>query len=108
MVPQRELASGVLANHSAMQSCNLVELAALVSAETPGLLRIEGRFSAAGIDAYWTASKCRLDRWSRRLKHARHGDGASSNSSILAEKSCLATCTEILTSEILTRVWTAA
>jgi hypothetical protein len=91
-----------------MQSCNLVELAALISAETPGLLRTEGRFSAAGIDAYWTASKCRLDRWSRRLRLARDGDGAGSNSSILGEKSCWATCTEILTSEILTRVWTAA
>jgi hypothetical protein len=91
-----------------MQACDLVELAALVSAETPGLLRAEGRFSVAGIDAYWTASKCRLDRWSRRLKRARDGDGTESNAEAMTDRSCWATCTEILTSEILTRVWTAA
>jgi hypothetical protein len=91
-----------------MQACDLVELAALVSAETPGLLRAEGRFSVAGIDAYWTASKCRLDRWSRRLKRARDDHGTESNVEAMTDRSCWATCTEILTSEILARVWTAA
>ncbi|HEV3417777.1 MAG TPA: hypothetical protein VG056_13210, partial [Pirellulales bacterium] len=91
-----------------MQASDLVELAALISAETPGLLGRGGRLCAAGIDAYWTASKCRLDRWSRRLKDANDSDGPENGKSAALARSCSATCAEILTSEILTRVWTAA
>jgi hypothetical protein len=91
-----------------MQASDLVELAALISAETPGLLGRGGRISAAGIDAYWTASKCRLDRWSRRLKDAGDSDECGYGKSAALARSCTATCAEILTSEILTRIWTAA
>ncbi|HEV2968838.1 MAG TPA: hypothetical protein VGY55_02540 [Pirellulales bacterium] len=91
-----------------MQASDLVELAALISAETPGLLGRGERISAAGIDAYWTASKCRLDRWSRRLKDAGDSDDHGSGKSVAHARSCTAICAEILTSEILTRVWTAA
>ncbi|HKD36592.1 MAG TPA: hypothetical protein VKB78_07320, partial [Pirellulales bacterium] len=91
-----------------MQSSDLVELAALVSAEVPGLLRRKERFSAAGISAYWTASKCRFDRWARRLKRAHEGAAGRSNAAVAENRGCWATSSEILTSEILTRVWSAA
>lgn len=91
-----------------MQSCDLVELAALVSAEVPSMFRGGERLSTAGIGAYWTASKCRFDRWARRLRCARDGlaGGAGAGTTELA--TCWATSSEILTSEILTRVWAAA
>jgi hypothetical protein len=91
-----------------MQSCDLVELAALVSAEAPGLLRRGDRFSTAGIGAYWTASKCRFDRWALRLRWARDGAVGRSKRAVAAARISLATSSEILTSEILTRVWAAA
>lgn len=46
---------------------------------------------------YWTVSRCRLDRWQRRLPSAAGPQTRMSRS----------TAEEILTSEILTRVWTA-
>ncbi len=95
-----------------MQSCDLVELAALVSAQVPVLLAGAGRITAVGIDAYWAASKCRFDRWARRLNSAlatsdrtakpRKFDGP------IASDLSFATCCEVLTSEVLTRVWAAA
>ena len=44
---------------------------------------------------YWTISRCRLDRWHRKLPSA------------LNTQTSRSTAEEILTSEILTRVWTA-
>jgi hypothetical protein len=89
-----------------MHAADLVELAALISAETPTMFQRGSRLSSAGADAYWTASKCRFERWSRQLKTGRdernrqaaHGDHPAG----------FATCLEILTSEVLTRVWAAA
>jgi hypothetical protein len=88
-----------------MHASDLVELAALVSAEAPAAFRRGGRFSSAGADAYWVASKCRLDRWARQLK-----SGSDERTSLAAceHPACLSTCLEVLISEILTRVWAAA
>ena len=89
-----------------MHSSQLVELAATVSAQGSALLRGGEQLLPGGIDAYWLASKCRLDRWSRRLKQrgaARGDEGAKHDA---ARRSLSAACQEILTSEILTRVWT--
>jgi hypothetical protein len=91
-----------------MQASDLVELAALISAEAPSLLRRAARFSLSGADAYWTSSKCRLDRWLRQLKlgcsprNARPADGQ------MVRPASFATCLEVFTSEVLTRVWAAA
>jgi hypothetical protein len=88
-----------------MHASDLVELAALVSAEAPAAFERGGRFSSAGADAYWVASKCRLDRWARQLKVR---DERASLAACGKHPACLATCLEVLISEILTRVWAAA
>jgi hypothetical protein len=88
-----------------MHASDLVELAALVSAEAPAVLGRGGRFTAAGADAYWVASKCRLDRWARQLKGGR--DERARLTTCGEHPACWATCLEVLISEILTRVWAA-
>lgn len=85
-----------------MHARQMVELAAVASYHGPVLMHGRGQLSPTGLDQYWAASKCRLDRWGRDLKalaygplpnkHAGHGR---------------AVVEEILTSEVLTRVWTA-
>jgi hypothetical protein len=91
-----------------MQASDLVELAALISAEAPSLLRRASRFSPAGGDAYWTASKCRLDRWTRQLKFDCAPGGSRAVDARMEHPACFATCLEVFTSEVLTRVWAAA
>ncbi len=91
-----------------MHARELVELAAIVSAHGPVLVRRTRQLSTTGIEQYWTASKCRLDRWHRSLKHfgseaARH-DAPWRRAQWPAVRGVLE---EILTGEMLTRVWTA-
>ena len=47
---------------------DLVELAALVAVHSPVLIHGGGRVPKASIEDYWTASRCRLDRWTRLLR----------------------------------------
>lgn len=88
-----------------MHAREMVELAALASAHGPLMIGHAERLPADGVERYWTASKCRLDRWSRDLKefasgkpvlrHRRAGD-CSPLRPLLEE---------IFTGEVLTRVW---
>jgi hypothetical protein len=61
------------------------------------------RLPSRGVERYWTISKCRLDRWGRRLRGV--GQEAFVSASLSAQHQALAE--EILASEVLTRVWTA-
>ncbi len=89
-----------------MHASQLVEIGALVASHGKNL--VHGKFPQKQInsDDYWTASKCRLDRWSRTLKlftedldlkDSKHDPWPAIK--IVVE--------EILLSELLTRVWTA-
>lgn len=90
-----------------MHARELVELAALAAIHAPLLIRDTRRISDSSIEQYWTASKCRLDRWGRALKQlsSREPSAACSEESPPAARAVLE---EILTGEILTRVWAAA
>lgn len=71
------------------------------------------------MELYWSASKCRLDRWGRAFK--RHASGEAASPRTLAgalwspraddpaaiDRLVFATVVEILASEVLTRVWAA-
>lgn len=102
-----------------MHSRELVELAALASAHGLVLIRSrEASLPIEGLGQYWSASKCRQDRWRRALKA---GTGAMPDASPLerltqrpAENETPPNCgsltgvvEEILLSEVLTRIWTA-
>jgi len=88
-----------------MHARDLTELAAVVAAHGPVLVGGTQPPSAGGIEEYWVASKCRLNRWAKTLKRPVHrakrqrprrdGDGLHG------------VCEEVITGEMLTRVWTA-
>lgn len=88
-----------------MQSCELVELAALATAHGPVLLASGGRLSSSALEQYWASSKCRLDRWSRALRQFLSATHRPDPDAAVAWTSLRGELEEILTGEILTRVW---
>ncbi len=91
-----------------MNSRDLVELAALVAVHGPVLVRSPHNVPDASIEAYWVAAKCRLDRWARDLK--RISQQAIDLDPLQRRRQwprTRALLEEILTGEVLTRVWTA-
>ncbi len=90
-----------------MQSCELVELAALATAHGPVLLASGGRLSSSALEQYWASSKCRLDRWSRALRQFLSATHRPDPDAAVAWTSLRGELEEILTGEILTRVWSA-
>jgi hypothetical protein len=102
-----------------MHSRELVELAALASAHGLVLIRSgEASLPIEGLGQYWSASKCRQDRWRRVLKAASYSSPEVSpldrltkapgeNESSPGAGSVTGVIEEILLSEVLTRVWTA-
>lgn len=91
-----------------MHSRDLIDLAALVTAHAPVLVRAGQDIPDESIEAYWIASKCRLDGWCRTLKRlsAAAADGGASLDARDREV-FQGLLEEILASEVLTRVWTA-
>jgi len=89
-----------------MHARELVELAALASAHGPVLVRSVERISASGVEQYWTASKCRLDRWTRSLKSFAT-EAANPTARRIQWPFVRAVVEEVLTGEMLTRVWAA-
>lgn len=89
-----------------MHARELVELAALISAQGPALAKGSAPIPAGSVEQYWAASKIRLDRWARMLKEFSQ---EVANDQRQAASDRLATIVEeILMTEILTRVWGAA
>jgi hypothetical protein len=89
-----------------MQPHQLVEVAALVAGQAPVLLKLDRQVSESALEQYWVSAKCRLDRWGRDLKQysTEIQEGAPRVALWNAAQPVLE---EILTSEVLTRVWTA-
>jgi len=91
-----------------MHARELVELAAIVSAHGPVLVRGTEQLSVTGIEQYWTMSKCRLDRWGRSLKCFTTGAAEAGPEWAQAQWPLVrGVFEEILTGEVLTRAWTA-
>jgi hypothetical protein len=89
-----------------MHARQLAELALLLATHVRAWLGARQPIPEAGLESYWTASKCRLDRWLRVLGASaapRRADPPTTPHAMplapLVE--------EILASEVLTRVWTA-
>jgi hypothetical protein len=90
-----------------MHSRELAELAALVAIHSPALLAGQEQIPEQCIQQYWTASKCRLERWSRLLRKLHAATTEPQLPATLAWPRVRPVAEEILTSELLTRVWTA-
>jgi hypothetical protein len=90
-----------------MQSRELVELAALVAVHSPLIVQGAGDVAQSASEQYWTASKCRLDRWLRLLKQLTVAAEQPPAPPTLAWPRVRPVLEEILASELLTRIWTA-
>jgi hypothetical protein len=86
----------------------LVETSCWVADNAPAFVAFSGPIAMELIEGYWTASRCRLDRWSHALKSLSTPKAASGLLSLARKKPArLPLIEEILVSEVLTRVWTA-
>ncbi len=91
-----------------MHARELVELAAVAAVHGPALIAGNGRLSDSGLEQYWVASKCRLDRWGRTIKGLSQPQAAWPwGTSAPRQGQIEAVIEEVLASEVLTRVWTA-
>jgi hypothetical protein len=88
-----------------MHANELVEFAAAISAEGPALLGVPDAVAMDGLAPYWAVSKCRLQRWSRRLKSFRDRLIVHAPAASLPWPAALPLCREVLASEIFTRVF---
>lgn len=88
-----------------MEARELVELAAIAATHGPVLIAESARLSEAGLHHYWTASKCRFDRWNMALKEF-GSNPPSSTARPEAWPGLQSTLEEILSGEILARIWT--
>jgi len=94
-----------------MHARELVELAALVAIHADRVVQGPGQLPPGSVEAYWTGSKCRFDRWGRSLKELarRAGEhGAREHGAGSPETALAGVVEEVLSGELLTRVWTAA
>jgi len=83
------------------------ELAAWVAVHSPALVQGAGRVPQLASEQYWSSSKCRLDRWRRLFKQFTASSDAPVKPATLSWPRVRPVLEEILTSELLTRVWTA-
>lgn len=83
------------------------ELAAYLVVQGPILIDRVRHLSAPALAQYWTASKCRLDRWGRTLHALRTLPPDGQSDSEIATRRFRSVCEEVLVSELLTRVWSS-
>jgi hypothetical protein len=88
-----------------MHSAELVDLAALVSLHAPRLLRQTRNLPDAELERYWTASKCRQDRWQLALVALKESRQPLIGAAGGLHRFALGMFEEIFTGEILARVW---
>src|SRR4029450_5774321 len=93
---------------AAMHARDLVELPALVAVHSPVLIHGAGRVPKSAIEQYWIASRCRLDRWTRLLRRLADASTEGPLTPPLPWARVQPVLEEILASELLTRLWTAA
>jgi len=87
---------------------DLVELAGLVAMEGPAMVADQRRIAREDLQQYWSASKCRLDRWGGTLRKYQREVGELGTSWARREWPLLVPVfEEVVSGEILTRVWTA-
>lgn len=91
-----------------MHARELVEFAALLASNGPAIIGHAVRLSDTGLEQYWSASRCRHERWSRSLKTFSYDLQFAKAKELAARWADFRNVLEeILTSEVLTRIWGA-
>ena len=93
-----------------MHAADLAKLAVVVASSAHEWVGRKHAADATGIQRYWTASQCRLERWSAGLHEMALAPppGEAEPSSSLPTRAAPPLLEEILVSDLLTRAWTAA
>ena len=91
-----------------MHARELSQLAATIAANASLLIYHGEPFPTNAIELYWTASKCRQENWNRALKDfsTHKQDGRQLTTKV--QCGIQPTLEEVLTAEVLSRVWAAA
>jgi hypothetical protein len=91
-----------------MHARELLDLASILSAHAPVLIRHAAPLADHGMERYWTAAKCRMDRWGRSLRQAVQRSNQEGLSWHRQQGAALVgLIEEIFSGDVLTRVWTA-
>ena len=91
-----------------MHARELVEFAALLASNGPAIIGHAERLSDSGLEQYWSASRCRHERWSRSLKtFSSELQYTKANDMATRWAAIRNVLEEILTTEVLTRIWGA-
>jgi hypothetical protein len=90
-----------------MRAYELVELSALIAVNGQAFLEGQGRLPDNSIAQYWSVSRHRFDRWAVALKRDLERLRAGEKNSQAIWRHARPVLEEILTGEMLTRVWTA-
>lgn len=97
-----------------MTTGELLELAAIITANAPFLIDGKDPLSTQSLSLYWSASKCRQQRWARSLKQAyeaaKRGYEPSRTPPRCPSREDAALCSlvdEVFASEVLARVFAA-
>ena len=86
----------------------LVETAAAAAGHGATLINSVPRLSESALRGYWTASRSRLDRWSTELRqYQRESQTLGRDWAVAQWHSVLPVMEEVLTTEMITRVWSA-
>lgn len=89
-----------------MHAHDLLGMATVLTWHGPSLIELPRPLPERALEDYWTASKCRLDRWGHELRFIRDEVSPLFGAPPLDWRSVSALCDEILTGEIVTRLWT--
>lgn len=90
-----------------MRSYDLIELSALIAVNGRTFLEGRGRLSDNSVTHYWSASRCRFDRWAHALRMDSDRLSSQAEKAPAVWQHARPILEEILTGEVLTRVWTA-
>lgn len=89
-----------------MHAADLVDLAGLIASQAGPLLRITRQISDRQLERYWTASKCRLDRWGHLLHELKQSRDFALDRTRGSSRGLWPVVEEIFSGDLLARVWT--
>jgi hypothetical protein len=91
-----------------MHAWELVELGALTAAHGPAVVALSPPWSPQALDRYWSAGKIRIDAWGRAIRdYTAAMQSAPPQRRPQLWRQARPVLEEILTAEVLNRVWTA-
>lgn len=91
-----------------MHAWELVELGALTAAHGPAVVALAPSWSPQALERYWAAGKFRIDAWGRALRgYTKEVQSAPPAQRAQLWRQVRPVLEEVLTAEVLTRVWTA-